>query len=117
MEISVCYESADERLATYGSLAPRRVNHHELAALKGRWQRGIVQGNLTDAGWGSALGFPGLILDPSDPALEVHLFESLDLPSHWSRLDEFEGPGYQRVVTQVRTADGEVSAYIDVVAK
>jgi hypothetical protein len=41
--------------------------------------------------------------------IEVYIFESLDLPDHWSRLDEFEGLGYRRVVvTQVSTADGEL---------
>jgi len=108
--------SADTRLATYGTLAPGRVNHHQLAGLSGRWQRGTVQGKLVDAGWGAALGFPGLVLDPSGPPVEVYVFESSDLPDHWSRLDEFEGPGYRRVVTQVRIADGDLSACIYVAA-
>lgn len=69
-----------------------------------------------NAGWGTALGFPGLVLDASGPLVDVHLFESLDLPDHWLRLDEFEGPGYRRVVTQVRTAEGDVSACIYVVS-
>jgi gamma-glutamylcyclotransferase (GGCT)/AIG2-like uncharacterized protein YtfP len=112
-----CDQSAENRLASYGSLAPGRVNHHQLAALQGRWLQGTVRGKLIDAGWGSALGFPGLILDPSGPDVAVCLFESSDLPAHWSRLDEFEGPGYQRVATQVRTADGDLSAYIYVIAK
>ena len=30
--------------------------------------------------------------------------------------DQFEGPGYRRVITRVRTAEGEVSAYIYMVA-
>jgi len=107
---------ADTRLATYGSLSPGRVNHHQLAALRGTWQRGTVRGRRFDAGWGAALGFPGLILDPSSPPVEVDLFESPDLPDHWSRLDEFEGPGYRRVVAQVRTAEGELSACIYVLA-
>ena len=110
-----CDEGADIRLATYGSLAPGRINHHQLSALRGRWQRGTVQGRLMNAGWGTALGFPGLVLDPSGPDVEVYLFESPDLPPHWSRLDEFEGAGYRRVVTQVRTAEGDVSACIYVV--
>ena len=107
---------ADRRLAVYGSLAPGRVNHHQLAALRGQWQRGTVQGNLVHAGWGAALGFPGLILDPSGPPVEVYLFESVDLPSHWALLGEFEGPGYRRVVTQVRTPGGPLNAYIYVLA-
>jgi gamma-glutamylcyclotransferase (GGCT)/AIG2-like uncharacterized protein YtfP len=86
-----------------------------LAALKGHWQRGTVKGRLVEAGWGAALGFPGLVLDPQGTDVEVFLFESLELPDHWSRLDEFEGSGYRRRVTQVRTADGELSSYIYVV--
>ena len=103
---------AETRLATYGTLSPGQINHHELAGLKGRWLRGTVQGRRIDAGWGAPLGFPALRLEPSGPDVEVHLFESSDLPDHWARLDEFEGPAYQRVVTRVRTADGERSAYI-----
>jgi gamma-glutamylcyclotransferase (GGCT)/AIG2-like uncharacterized protein YtfP len=53
-----------------------------------------------------------LVLDPSGPFVEVYLFESADLPDHWLRLDEFEGTGYRRVVTRVRTADGELDAWI-----
>jgi gamma-glutamylcyclotransferase (GGCT)/AIG2-like uncharacterized protein YtfP len=107
--------NADMRLATYGSLSPSQINHRELAALKGHWRRGTVHGKLMNAGWGTALGFPGLILDPSGPDVEVYLFESSDLPDHWSRLDEFEGAGYRRVVTQVCTPEGNVSERIYVI--
>ena len=108
--------ATDTRFAPYGTLAPGRVNHHQLAGLKGRWQQGTVRGRLVDAGWGAALGYPGLVLDPLGRVVEVHLFESLKLPDHWSRLDAFEGTGYRRVVTQVRTADGELNAWIYVIA-
>ncbi len=108
--------AADTRLATYGTLAPGRANHRQLAGLKGRWQQGTVRGRLVDAGWGAALGYPGLVLDPLGPAVGVHLFESPELPDHWSRLDGFEGAGYRRVVTRVRTAGGELDAWIYVVA-
>ena len=107
---------ADTRLATYGTLAPGRVNHHQLAGLKGQWQQGTVRGRLADAGWAAALGHPGLVLDPLGPVVEVYLFESAELPNHWPRLDEFEGTGYRRVVPQVRTADGELNAWIFVIA-
>jgi gamma-glutamylcyclotransferase (GGCT)/AIG2-like uncharacterized protein YtfP len=109
-------ELAGTRLATYGSLGPGRVNHH-LAGINGHWQRGTVNGRLMDSGWGSALGFPGLILDPCGPAVEVYLVESLELPDHWSRLDEFEGAAYRRVVTQVCTEQGEISACIYVLSE
>lgn len=102
----------DTRLATYGTLAPGRANHHQLAALTGRWRGGTVRGWLGAAGWAAPLGYPGLVLDPTGPPVEVHLFESPDLPAHWSRLDEFEGTDYRRVVTQVRTAGGDLDAWI-----
>jgi gamma-glutamylcyclotransferase (GGCT)/AIG2-like uncharacterized protein YtfP len=102
----------ETRLAVYGSLAPGEVNHHQLAGLQGSWRPGTVRGKRFESGWGATLGFPGLILDPTGPTVDVQLFESSDLPGHWARLDEFEGPGYRRVVTQVRTANGDVSACI-----
>jgi gamma-glutamylcyclotransferase (GGCT)/AIG2-like uncharacterized protein YtfP len=59
------------------------------------------------------LGYPALILDPEGPTVEVQIFESADLPSHWPpRLDDFEGSGYQRVAVPVETADGRLEASI-----
>jgi gamma-glutamylcyclotransferase (GGCT)/AIG2-like uncharacterized protein YtfP len=110
-------EAPDTRLAVYGTLAPGRVNHHQISALAGTWQRGTVRGQLFSSGWGAALGFPGLLLDPLGPSVEVDLFESAELPEHWKRLDEFEGRGYRRVVTTVNTEGGERSAWIYVLAE
>lgn len=109
--------SVDTWLAVYGTLAPGRINHHQISALAGKWQRGSVRGELFSSGWGAALGFPGLILDPLGPVVDVDLFESAELPRHWARLDEFEGGGYQRVVTTVWTEAGERSAWIYVLAQ
>ena len=103
---------ADCRLATYGSLAPGRPNHHQLEGLDGRWLHGRVTGVLVDAGWGASLGYPALVLDPAGPGIDVDVFESVDLPGQWTRLDVFEGPGYRRVVTTVQTALGAVKASI-----
>jgi gamma-glutamylcyclotransferase (GGCT)/AIG2-like uncharacterized protein YtfP len=100
------------RLATYGTLAPGRANHHQLDGLDGRWFRGQVRGALVDTGWGAALGYPALVLDPEGPDVEVDVFESVDLPARWARLDDFEGSGYARVATTVSTADGSVDACI-----
>jgi gamma-glutamylcyclotransferase (GGCT)/AIG2-like uncharacterized protein YtfP len=116
-EITELNSAPDIRLATYGTLAPGRVNHHQISALAGNWQRGTVKGKLFASGWGAALGFPGLILDPHGPSVDVDLFESMDLPDHWARLDEFEGTGYRRVVTTVDTREGERSAWIYVLAE
>lgn len=107
----------DLRLAVYGSLAPGRVNHHQLADLGGRWLNGTVRGRFAEAGWGAAIGFPGLILDSTAPEVEVQVFESSDLPDHWTRLDEFEGESYERVATEINTSEGVVRAWIYVVAR
>ena len=109
--------AADTRLATYGTLSPGQRNHHQLAGLEGRWRRGTVRGRLAAAGWATPLGYPALILDSAGPLVDVHLFESSDLPDHWYRLDEFEGAEYRRVITQVRTSDGDVPAWIYVLAE
>ena len=106
---------AETRLATYGTLAPGRVNNGQLADISGFWRQGTVRGRLVEAGWGAELGYPGLILDPAGQVIEVHLFESPDLPYHWPRLDKFEGVGYRRVVTQVSTLDGDLGASIYVI--
>ena len=103
---------AEHRLAVYGSLAPGRINHHQLAGLSGRWYSGTVRGTLVAEGWGSALGYPAIMLSASAPAVEVQVFESGDLPDHWARLDAFEGSAYRRVTTLVSAAQGEVEAQI-----
>lgn len=108
--------SADSRLATYGSLSPGEVNHGQVSSLNGRWLKGTVRGTLMNAGWGSSMGFPGLILDNAGPRVNVHVLESLELPQCWSRLDEFEGPEYRRVTTQVETGEGVLEANIYVVS-
>lgn len=103
---------AGHRLVVYGTLAPGRPNHSQLAGLDGRWSRGQLRGRLVGAGWGASLGYPGLVLDPHAGVIDVQVFESADLLAHWSRLDEFEGPGYRRVVTKVRLPVGEVEASV-----
>ncbi len=107
---------AETRLATYGSLAPGHPNERVLAGLSGTWQEGHVRGSLVPAGWGAALGYPALILDAEGTDVAVQVFESADLPAHWSRLDAFEGPGYRRVVATIRTPDGEIDASLYVLS-
>lgn len=103
---------AQHRLVTYGSLAPGQPNHHELVGLGGRWLPGRVHGTFSDAGWGSAIGYPALVLDPDAAAVEVQVFESADLPASWDRLDAFEGSAYERVTVSADTAEGPLDAQI-----
>lgn len=113
--VTVCSD-ANTHLASYGTLAPGRVNHRELASLSGSWQSGTVKGWLVDEGWATQLGYPALVLDPNGLHVEVALFESEELPAHWSRLDEFEGSSYRRVITRVETVEGSYFSYIYVAA-
>jgi gamma-glutamylcyclotransferase (GGCT)/AIG2-like uncharacterized protein YtfP len=109
--------TVEHRLATYGSLAPGKLNNNQLDGLAGFWRSGKIFGRLVDAGWGSDLGFPGLVLDDQAYAIPVSVFESSDLPQHWQRLDTFEGEGYRRAPVSV-TIDGEqVEAYVYTLAK
>lgn len=112
-----CANTALHRLATYGSLAPGRPNQRQLDGLEGRWFVGHVSGMLVHAGWGAGLGYPALVLDPDGSDIKVEVFESVDLPPHWERLDAFEGPGYRCVVTTVHTSVGDVDAFIYVLVE
>lgn len=110
-------DDANLHLATYGTLAPGRPNAHMLAKIEGQWSFGTVRGHLVEKGWGAALGFPGIILDPAGPEVQVHVFSSQELPNHWARLDAFEGDGYRRVPVAVQTRDGQVTAGIYVLTE
>src|SRR5689334_17074030 len=101
-------DNVDTRLIVYGTLAPGRENHGQLAGLTGVWQRGTVNGWLNPAGWAAEIGYAGLVLDPQGPAVDVYVFESPDLPAHWARLDAFEGADYRRASARVATANGEL---------
>lgn len=103
-------------LATYGSLAPGRPNHFQLAGLTGHWFKAIVRGDLVQAGWGAGLGFPGLMLNPTGGVVEVDVFDAPDLSEHWARLDAFEGEGYRRVLARMKTTNGTIDAWIYVLA-
>lgn len=104
--------SVDTRLAVYGTLAPGKSNHDQVAFLKGTWRAGTVNGRLLQKGWAFEQGYPAIVLETDGPQVVVQLFESLDLPANWNRLDEFEGAEYRRVVTVVETENGSVEAWI-----
>lgn len=102
----------DHCLVTYGTLAPGKPNHHRLAHLGGTWITGSVRGHLVAHGWGAALGFPALKLDPDGEKIEVHLLISELLPQNWDWLDAFEGSEYRRSEVVVTTDQGPISAWI-----
>lgn len=113
LDETLAKDPAQTRLATYGTLAPGQVNHHVMDGMHGRWMTGHVRGTLIAEGWGADHGCPGIIPDPAGSEVAVHIFESADLPQHWTRLDAFEGAEYQRQTVEAATPDGpkRVSIY------
>lgn len=102
-----------DRIFIYGTLAPGKPNEHVMADIPGEWEPAKVRGHLREEGWGAALGYPGIILDPEEGEVQGLLFSSSELGKHWDRLDEFEGEGYERVLTRAVTPDGrKFDAYI-----
>lgn len=105
----------DRRLFVYGTLAPGEENAHVLAHCRGDWMRGSVKGRLVNTGWGGALGFPALQIDPEGERVAGWLLRSDDLPESWSALDEFEGEAYRRSLVMVELESGATvaaSAYL-----
>jgi gamma-glutamylcyclotransferase (GGCT)/AIG2-like uncharacterized protein YtfP len=89
------------RLAVYGSLAPGKQNHHQMAGMQGTWRKAVLRGSLRNEGWGAGQGFPGFVWDGTQTAIDAQVFTSDDLPQHWRRLDEFEGAEYRRILVPV----------------
>ena len=103
---------ASHRLATYGTLAPGQVNHHQMDGMSGIWTKGTVRGHLHAEGWGAAHDCPGIVLGTDGEEVDVHIFTSADLPAHWDRLDAFEGTEYTRIITIADTEDGPIDVSI-----
>jgi gamma-glutamylcyclotransferase (GGCT)/AIG2-like uncharacterized protein YtfP len=102
-----------QRLFVYGTLAPGRPNAHILAPLAGAWQPATVRGHLQPQGWGTALGFPGIVLSAEGEEVSGLIFSAQELASFWPILDAFEGEQYERVLTDVTLPEGEtLPAYI-----
>lgn len=95
------------RLFVYGSLAPGAPNHHVLADVPGTWEPATTMGHLVQGGWGSALGYPALVLghEPTD-VVPGMLLTSGALGKEWGRLDRFEGSAYERVTVTVTLDNG-----------
>ena len=59
------------------------------------------------------MGYPGIIPDKEGDEIQGYVFSSTDLANHWSRLDEFEGEGYERLFVTVRVnGTKDVAAYV-----
>jgi len=88
-------------LATYGTLAPGRPNHHVVAPLGGEWAEGLLEGDLIPLGWGAELGYPGFRPRAGGEAVGVWVLTASRLADAWPELDDFEGEGYRRILVPV----------------
>lgn len=111
-------------LFVYGTLAPGRVNHHIVESIPGVWREATVRGRLLEEGWGAEMGYPGIELPQVDVNPEEYtdingyILESPNLEDFWDALDEFEGEGYVRVLTEAKLSDGRtVSANVYTLAE
>lgn len=95
-------------LAIYGTLRPGEANHWVVRSIAGDWTEGTITGWLFEITWGEAAGYPGVVLDPEGQQVEVSVLRSERLPNHLYEIDDFEGPGYRRVETDVTLTDGSV---------
>ena len=100
--------SMTDRLFVYGTLKPGGPNEHVLAEVPGTWEPATVKGTLLQEGWGAAVGYPGIVLHELGGEVHGFIFSSEELATHWARLDEFEGDGYERVVTSAELGEGTV---------
>lgn len=102
-----------ERLFVYGTLGPGRPNEHVMLKIGGSWEAASLKGHLEHAGWGAAMGFPGLVIHNDGEEIQGHTFLSENFADHWDYLDEFEGSEYERVLTTVRLTEGQlVEAFV-----
>lgn len=95
------------RLFIYGTLAPGRSNHHVVSEIEGIWQAATLHGDLVDGGWGAEMGCPAIVPRVDGPPVQGFVLSSSALDAHWSRLDAFEGDGYERRAVKVLLASGE----------
>jgi gamma-glutamylcyclotransferase (GGCT)/AIG2-like uncharacterized protein YtfP len=102
-----------ERLFVYGTLGLGRPNEHVLSEIGDTWEAATVTGTLRLEGRGAAMGYPGIDLNENGDDIQGVLFSSEKLSDHWTKLDEFEGEAYERVLTVVKLKDNRtVDAYI-----
>lgn len=97
---------AAAHLIVYGSLSPGAPNHDRLASLRGTWERGWVEGDREQVGWGAELGYPALRWTPGGPHVTAHLLRSEALRDRWPELDRFEGSAYCRILVPFYSDQG-----------
>jgi gamma-glutamylcyclotransferase (GGCT)/AIG2-like uncharacterized protein YtfP len=98
--------SSSRLLAVYGSLRPGQQNFYLIESISGEWFTGTTEGEL-----GLWRQYKRLIVDSGvRNQIPVDVLRSSELPQHWDRLDQFEGPAYERILWPVTTSEGLIVA-------
>lgn len=97
---------ASVKLAIYGTLAPGKVNYHQIADLGGTWHEAGLRGRLDHVPVGVHEGLPAIVIGPNEPLHPVKLLVCERLPEAWPRLDAFEGEEMQRLLVPLEGAAG-----------
>lgn len=90
------FDHPSHRLAVYGTLKPNGSNAAQLAGIEGDWSEGNVHGIVEQPG-----EYLEFTWDVSAPPVSVMVFSGPRLNEHFDRLDDFEGPDYQRTLVPV----------------
>ena len=96
-------------LIIYGTLAPGKPNHKIIEHIKGEWIPSTIKGKLENKGWGAEMGFFGFKhASPVEASIiDCWVLLSDELVDNWKMLDEFEGPGYKRVLAEYTLQDNK----------
>ena len=102
--------SPEKVFIVYGTLAPNRPNHYKIEHIQGKWREGTIKGKLENKGWGAELGYYGFkhCTEDEQQNIKVYVLFSEHLKDNWTRLDEFEGTGYLRILCKFELENGEI---------
>jgi gamma-glutamylcyclotransferase (GGCT)/AIG2-like uncharacterized protein YtfP len=107
-ELEASYQCS-HHLVVYGTLAPGRVNHHQVEHIVGTWRDDVyVEGEFVNSGWAVEFGYPMMRWKPGGPRIAAFLLSSAMLPDYWADLDRFEGSEYCRILIPVFDQQGFV---------
>ena len=102
-----------EKLFVYGTLGPNCPNDTVLTVIGGTWESATITGTLKAEGWGTEMGYPGIIINDEGEKISGFIFSSENFTEHWKRLDDFEGDGYCRILAKVQVkGKGIIDAYV-----
>lgn len=93
------FDHPSRRLAAYGSLRPGESNAHQMNGIEGTWLHGTIPGIIEQPT--EYLEFNWI---PESPPVAVMVMSAFNLPQHYRRLDQFEGPDYVRTWVPVTIA-------------